>query len=103
MWRLVPLVMIAAGLQADVTVRYQNVAKTSAPSPISDSNSPDAIRVKGGMGQITSSGFTLIADFKAQRLSVLDAWHLKYAAIPIAEYASRLSSTVPASTAAAMK
>ena len=95
--------LAASTLPADVTVRYQTTGIAGSPMPMGGVASPEAIRVKGGMGQITSGGFTMISDSRAQRLTFLDAWHAKYATIPAAEYAAKMGLISGGGTAAAME
>ena len=97
MCRSLLYLMLAASLHADVTIRYRTTVKSPEPLPdiIGAIDSPDAITIKGSMGHLTTGGFTMIVDFNAQRLTLLDAWHAKYATIPSAEYSSRIASWMP--------
>ena len=57
--------------------------------------SDSAIYMKGNKGVAVSGGQTTIADFTKQEITIIDTERKKYATVPAADYATRLSESMP--------
>jgi hypothetical protein len=97
----------AAGLRADVTIRYQTEIKPAAAlGPLMEpflkaaqnANSGIAIRMKGNKAYTTAGALFEIFDFVKQEVTLIDPAHKIFAAFPVSEFADQLAAAMPQAT-----
>jgi len=97
---------LAAGLRADVTIRYQNDFQPAASlQPLLQqmfkaaqaNGSGTEIRMKGGKSYTVTGGWTQIVDFTKQEVTILDPAHKTYATFPVSELADKMTAAMPQS------
>lgn len=97
----------AAGLRADVTIRYQTVIKPAAAlGPLMEpflkatkmANSGVAIRMKGNKAYTTAGAWFQIFDFSKQEVTLIDPAHKTFATFPVSEFTGKLAAAMPQAT-----
>jgi hypothetical protein len=95
--------LMACGLHADVTIRYQ-AEFTPAPAlrPLLEqfmktalSGMETSVSVKGGKAFTSAGKFTEIFDFTQQQVTLLDPTHKTFAVLPASQLADRMASAMP--------
>ncbi len=87
---IVILAAAVATANADVTIRYR--IETSSPmGGAANRTSSTVIHMKGNKGVTIDDGETTIVDFARQQVTVIDTVRRKYAVIPVAEYAGKMT------------
>ncbi len=80
---------------ADLTVRYHTEAKSIAAPP------DQSVRIKGNRVSFRMFNLDALVDFERQQVTFVDSARKRFAAIPLAEYPSRLKAVQPGMPAAA--
>jgi hypothetical protein len=108
-------ILIAPGLRADVTIRYQSEFK---PPAVAGSNAPEteairkgmqgslsgqSIRMKGNKAYTTTGNWVKIFDFVKQDVTLIDPAHKTFATFPISQFADKMAGAMPQSTTAQMQ
>lgn len=94
----------AAGLRADVTIRYQTEIKPGASlGPLmqpflkaaQNANSGVAIRMKGNKAYTAAGAWFEIFDFVKQEVTLIDPAHKTFATFPMSEFTAKLAAAMP--------
>jgi hypothetical protein len=103
----------AAGLRADVTLRYETEFKPAAAlQPMMEqamktmqtaSGSATTIRMKGNQGYTTSGNWIEIFDFTKGDVTVVDPASKTFAALPLSQLGDKMAGAMPQATSQGMQ
>lgn len=94
---------VMPGLRADVTIRYQSEVKPAAAlQPLMEkftkslhTQGGTAVSVKGSKAYTKAGNLTEIFDLGTQQLTLIDPENKRYASLPAAQLADRMSAALP--------
>lgn len=97
------MVLVAPGLRADVTIRYQSEFKPSASlQPLMEqfmktlqTATSSSVIVKGNQAYTTTGRMTQIFDFAKGDMTLIDPAHKTFTTLPVAQFADKMAGAIP--------
>ncbi|MGD0359746.1 MAG: hypothetical protein ABSC93_02690 [Bryobacteraceae bacterium] len=97
------IVLVASGLRADVTIRYQSEFKPSAAlQPIMEqfmktmqTATNSSVIVQGNRAYTTTGNWTQIFDFAKGEMTLVDPAHKTFTTLPVAQFADKMAGAMP--------
>jgi hypothetical protein len=103
--------LLAPGVRADVTIRYQSEFKPAAAlQPILQqlmkatvAGSETSLRMQGNKGYVTVGNWTEVFDFVKGEVTLVDPAHKTFAALPVSQLADKMAGAMPQMTSEQMQ